>query len=169
MPAQKEKRTTKASAKKGGASIALAVVPEKKKIGRPKGSGDTYDPEKAEIILRLIADGMSPDLAAKSEGFRSHWTLHSWRAHHPDFDKGYARAREQSADARVQEIISISDDIKTATDPVTVQAARVRIDTLKWIASKMQPRTYGDRLNLDGELNVNVTLAGALDALKAGG
>ena len=75
----------------------------------------------------------------------------------------YARACEDRADALFEEIINISDD--NAGDSYTdeegneranhanVQRSRLRVDSRKWILSKMMPKKYGDKLDLttDGE------------------
>lgn len=48
----------------------------------------------------------------------------------------------QSADAYADEILVTIDN--PAADP---QHARVRVDALKWLAAKRNPRTYSDRVD----------------------
>ena len=59
----------------------------------------------------------------------------------------YTRARKVRAELYADDIIRIAD---TTTDPAQ---ARLQIDARKWIASKLHPRTYGDKLDVtsDGE------------------
>lgn len=87
-----------------------------------------------------------------------------------DADKGrsgmYARAREDRADKIADEIVAISDeiDVKAATDEhgevrLSLDAAavarnRLRVDARKWVASKLKPRVYGDKLDVTQELTV---------------
>jgi hypothetical protein len=59
----------------------------------------------------------------------------------------YARAREERADLLAKEILEIAD--APCADQVAVQHARNRIDTRKWLASKLAPRKYGDRVEHD--------------------
>ena len=59
----------------------------------------------------------------------------------------YARAREERADLLAKEILEIAD--APCKDTVEVQHARNRIDTRKWLASKLAPRKYGDRAEHD--------------------
>lgn len=66
----------------------------------------------------------------------------------PSYAEMYDRAREARADTLVDEAITIVD---TEPDP---NKARVRSDIRRWLASKLQPRTYGDKL----DLNVNATV-----------
>ncbi len=56
----------------------------------------------------------------------------------------YARAREEQADFYADEIVTIAD-----TEP-DAAIARVRIDARKWVASKLRPKRYGDKLALGG-------------------
>jgi terminase small subunit-like protein len=57
------------------------------------------------------------------------------------------RAREERADLLAKEILEIADAPRA--DQVAVQHARNRIDTRKWLASKLAPRKYGDRVEHD--------------------
>ena len=61
---------------------------------------------------------------------------HSWR-----------RAREERSDVLAREILEIAD--APCADQVAVQRARNRIDTRKWLAAKLAPRKYGDRVEHD--------------------
>jgi len=69
-----------------------------------------------------------------------------------DLQNQYARAREQQADHYFEQVVEIAD---TEEDP---QRARVMIDARKWVAGKMRPKIYGDRVdhNVGGGINVNV-------------
>ena len=57
----------------------------------------------------------------------------------------YARAREEQADHYADEIITIADD--ESLDP---NSRRIKIDARKWVASKLKPKKYGDKLALGG-------------------
>jgi hypothetical protein len=84
-------------------------------------------------------------------------TIRAWLLDDADFSARYARAREAQAEHYADEIVSIAD-----TEPDAARA-RNRIDARKWKASKMAPKVYGDRLQLDGELSISLTNA-QLDA-----
>jgi hypothetical protein len=64
-----------------------------------------------------------------------------------------ARAREERADLLAKEILEIAD--APCKDAVEVQHARNRIDTRKWLASKLAPRKYGDRVEHDHKGGLN--------------
>jgi hypothetical protein len=58
--------------------------------------------------------------------------------------KMYARAREDRADLMADEILLISDAKDT-----DVNRDRLRVDTRKWLLSKLQPKKYGDKLDIE--------------------
>lgn len=75
----------------------------------------------------------------------------------------YARAREDRSDVLADQIIAISDDSKSDTyidgegkervDTEVVGRAKLRVDARKWVASKLKPRVYGEKLTLDGKVD----------------
>jgi hypothetical protein len=65
----------------------------------------------------------------------------------------YARARDAQSDVIADEILMIADTEKDT------HKARVRIDARKWLAGKMKPKVYGDKVNLDHSGDLNVTVA----------
>jgi hypothetical protein len=104
-------------------------------------------------------------------GNRTVWT---WLDSNPKFQQDYARAKETQSDYLVDEMLDIADDIARdeieicdAGGNVTrkmnneyVQRSRLRLDTRKWIASKLKPKKYGEKLELgtgDGAINIHVT------------
>lgn len=56
----------------------------------------------------------------------------------------YARARSNQAHAIAEEAVRISDE--KAASPEAVQRNRLRVDTRKWMASKIAPKLYSERL-----------------------
>ena len=76
-------------------------------------------------------------------GMPGRQTVYQWFNLHPDFKDMYARAREERADLLADEVITIAD---TEEDP---NKARVRIDARKWWAAKVNPKSYGDKADLN--------------------
>ena len=64
------------------------------------------------------------------------------------FAEMYTQAREVSADTLADDVVSIADEVKDAghMDSARVNAARLRVDARKWVASKLKPKVYADRL-----------------------
>ena len=80
---------------------------------------------------------------------------------HEEFSQQYASAREVQAEVWADEIVAIADDEsgdfftdekgKVVLDHQNVQRSRLRVDARKWIASKLLPKRYGDKLQHTGE------------------
>ena len=83
-----------------------------------------------------------------------------------DFSDMYARAREERADLLFERIAAIAEDATgdyvkkedgtLVVDHENIQRSRLRVDTMKWMASKLAPRKYGDRVEHDVKSNVSM-------------
>jgi transposase-like protein len=71
----------------------------------------------------------------------------------------YTRAREQQADYLADEIIEISDhseeDHTAFTGANVVNRDRLRVEARKWVASKLKPKKYGDKVEVDNNITVS--------------
>lgn len=74
-----------------------------------------------------------------------------------DTQKRYARAKEAMAHQSAQQIAVIARDVLKGR--YAPDAARVALDGLKWSASKLLPRFYGDKVELGGTLNISLVQA----------
>lgn len=126
----------------------------KKKMGRPSD----YTPEIASILCKHLSMGKSLRTVCAMKGMPSAATVFSWMRLHEDFLKQYARAKEESADAMYEDIQDISDDgiqtIKSGAEKKSgalAQMVRLKVDTRKWMMSKMKPKKYGDKLDLTSD------------------
>lgn len=83
------------------------------------------------------------------------------------------RAKEEAADAFIEEMQDISDSsaeiVGDGHDAARINAARLRVDTRKWIASKLKPKKYGEQVNVKSEaqITIQITHAQALLANQA--
>ena len=77
----------------------------------------------------------------------------------------YAGAREDRADTFAEEIVTIADEAEVTVkvdgesqtlvlDSVAVARNKLRVDARKWIAAKLKPRTYGEKLEMTGSLDL---------------
>lgn len=86
-----------------------------------------------------------------------------------DFRRQYARAREAQADTIFDEIIDIADNATNdwmerngqddegyQLNGEHVQRSRLRLDARKWMAGKLAPKKYGDKIQTEhsGSLTV---------------
>ena len=168
-PAPK-KAPTKASTKPAAAKKAAGAAvraPKKIAAGANKekaklfGRPSIYNPELAAQICEHIAQGKSLRTIAEMEGMPHQATIMAWLdGSHPDFSEQYARAREAQADKLAEETLLIADEssqdtyvdadgnVKTNTE--AIQRSKLRVDTRKWLASKMAPKKYGDKVAIGG-------------------
>ena len=111
--------------------------------GRPT----LYSDGLAEQICELIATGSNLTKIARMDDMPCEWTLRRWAFDHPQFSQMYARAREYRAGFRSDKIDEYVDD--AVAGRLDAQVARVAIDAQKWLASKEQPRVFGDKLTTE--------------------
>jgi lambda repressor-like predicted transcriptional regulator len=132
----------------------------------------TYSPEqieahKATILERIAAKGESLRKICRVDGMPAASTVFLWLAEDEAFSEQYARAREVQADAMFDEILEIADQFDNVQDKLDVEhinRAKLRIDTRKWAVSKMAPKKYGEKVDLNhsGKLDGDITHHGAV-------
>lgn len=80
------------------------------------------------------------------EGMPERITVFRWLRERESFCDQYARAKRESADAMADDIQAIADD-----ERLDHNSRRVRVDARKWLASKLKPKVYGDKIELGGD------------------
>ncbi len=127
------------------------------KNGGPQRPGrpSTYTSSMAEEICERIAEGEPLTRICKDQQMPAYRTVLGWRVANKEFQHMYARAREDAADTLADQIRELAERVeKGKLEP---NAGRVAIDALKWIASKLKPRQYGDRSRMDLTASLDVT------------
>jgi hypothetical protein len=115
-----------------------------KPTGRPNGRPPlAYDPEIGSEICDAISNGAALYKVCKVPGYPSLETAYNWLRESPDFAEKYALARELQQDRAADEIVEVA---RSEPDP---QRARVLVDAIKWRASKLAPKKYGDRVDMN--------------------
>lgn len=124
-----------------------------------------YSQQIADAICELIIDGKSIRAICSAEGMPSKSTVFKWLSINKDFADQYARAKEAQAEQFAEELMEIADDISNDVtgelefpNGVAVQRAKLRVDTRKWIASKLLPKKYGDKLDMNHTGTIGVQL-----------
>jgi len=140
----------------------------KNKGGRPT----KYSLQIALEICERIADGESLKSICSDERMPKKTAVYEWLLRYKEFSEIYARAREDQADTLADEIHAISDEKperivddkgKTRYDSAFVQWQKNRVDARKWVAAKLKPKKYSDRIahvgdNQADSINVNVNI-----------
>lgn len=128
-------------------------------VGRPSD----YSVGLGDAICLLISEGQSLRAVCDQEGMPDKSTVFRWLAKHEEFRDKYARAREAQADEFAEEILDIADDgtndyterknrdgsTVEVVDQEHINRSRLRVDTRKWLMSKMAPKKYGDRVTTE--------------------
>lgn len=109
-------------------------------------------------VCTLIASGQSIERACKLAGV-SKYQYTKWLADLPAFEQSVRRARAILVDAQVDTMADV------ARNEPDVQRARLIIDDIKWRASKLIPRVYGDKLDITLEHRIDI--GDALAAARA--
>jgi hypothetical protein len=64
----------------------------------------------------------------------------------PACDRQYDRAKKMAVDDWVDQMREIARSVEGSDSNAAVQAARLQIDTAKWVAAKLLPARFGDRI-----------------------
>lgn len=127
------------------------------KEGRPT----IYTQELSDRICSDIAQGMSLRTLCRPDDMPCTATIFNWFRSHPEFLEQYTRAKEEQAEALVEEILDIADDgsndwmekfnsdgnsVGWVLNGEHVNRSRLRIDSRKWLASKLKPKRYADKM-----------------------
>lgn len=115
---------------------------EQSKGGRPS----EYTDDIFNFICSKLADGMSLKRVCEAEYMPDKATFYRWINNNKDLCDKYARAKDDSSDALADDIQNIADDVLVGK--YEANSARVAIDAKKWIASKLKPKKYGDKLDM---------------------
>jgi len=113
-----------------------------------------YNEKIVDDICGLLAEGNSLVSICERSEMPGYSTVMVWVNKYPEFREKYARAREVQSDYMADSVVVIADK----STPDTVQVDRLRIDSRKWYASKLNPKKYGDKQQLDVDMSGNQRL-----------
>ena len=151
-----------------------AMQSNKDSVSVNKGGRPTlYSLEIALEICDRIADGESLVKICSDAKMPKKTAVYEWLLRHKEFADIYARAREDQADTLADEIHAIADELPqqvvdekgnaTRYDSAYVQWQKNRVDARKWVAAKLKPKKYSDRIAHVGDneadsININVNI-----------
>ena len=133
----------------------------------PGGRPTSYTKELADLICERLAGGESMRSIARDEDLPAVSTIFKWIREDEEFSVQYDRAKIESADALVEDMLDIADNqveqplivdgipfqidgkVVMIKDAVSVSHAKLRVDTRKWAASKLKPKKYGEKLQTE--------------------
>lgn len=133
-----------------------------------------FNQELADSICERLADGESLRSICRCDGMPSRTEVFRWLADAANaaFRDQYARAKEFGIEALADDIQEISDDARNdwmeahagedigwKTNGENVQRSKLRVDSRKWLLSKLAPKKYGDKLDVELNAKVSATVA----------
>lgn len=146
--------------------------------GRPS----SYSEELAASILERLADGESLRSICDDDDMPDKSTVFRWLTANDTFRDQYALAREAQADALFDDVLAIADDGRNdwmkrkfgederwVENGEALRRSQIRIDARKWMAGKLKPKKYGEKLDLNHGVQDSFTdLMMALDGQTRG-
>lgn len=142
-----------------------------KKTPKKNGRPSKYTDKLADKICQMIAQGQSVRSICAKKDMISMQTFFRWLRENDKFREQYARACEERSYVHAEDIIEIADNATNdymeklegdgyIFNSENVQRSRLRIDTRKWLMSKLNPKVYGDKLDMTTNGNdIGVTLS----------
>lgn len=133
--------------------------------GRPK----KYTLALAQEICNTIASTSKGTKRLCSE--HGHWpcqdTLFTWLKIYPEFSEQYAQAKICQIELLINEILEISDDASQdqyvneegvlVSNPQAINRARLKVDTRKWLACKLVPKVYGNKIDIESDSKLSMS------------
>jgi hypothetical protein len=132
-------------------------------------------PENADLICERLGEGYTLRQIARELDCTA-GAISIWASEDEGFAKRYARAMELRADRMAEEIQEIADDGSNdwmeregleVANGEHIQRSKLRVDTRKWLLSKMMPKKYGDRLTMAGDPDAPLQHAHTIEDKRA--
>lgn len=138
----------------------------------PAGRPTDYCQEIADAICERLAEGESLRTICNGDDMPNKATVFRWLAKHDEFATIYARAREEQAEVLADELVNIADDgtndwmekhgeqaetIGWRENGEAMRRSALRISTRQWIAERMLPKKYGNKLGIDQKTTVEAS------------
>lgn len=139
-----------------------------------------YDEAIFNELMERLAGGETLKAICSEDKYPDASTIRRWVvADLHGVSARYTRAREEQVHAMIDETIAISDDTSRDTiqkygkdgeaydapDNEWINRSRLRVDTRKWLASKIVPKIYGDRLDLKNTIEAGDSLTLLLEKI----
>ena len=151
-------KTAKAKGKKVTATNVTSNAPAR--TIKPR---ITFSEELISTIFSRVSSGESINKICSTPDMPNRKSFFEWVQNNEDVQRRYQLAIIARTDFYAEEIIEIADDGSKdtyldgdgneRTDNEVVARAKLRIDARKWFVSKMNPKKYGDKLELSGDAN----------------
>ena len=129
----------------------------KKRVRNPNPKANGRPTVYTEELAKEICDA----IASSNEGLQAlceqhpHWPTRAciflWMRRYPGFFDLYTRAKEQQAEVQVDYMLAIANephhyiDPETGAERIDSSMLRIKMDAIKWQASKLAQKRFGDK------------------------
>ena len=123
-----------------------------------------YTEEVAKAIcdrLSTSTDGLKT--ICKDDGMPDARTVTRWLIAKPEFFEMYNNAKMRQMDLLAEECLEIAK----GADVGDWQVAKLHIETVKWLTSKLAPKRYGDKITHSGDAESPIVISPSSEALVA--
>jgi hypothetical protein len=125
---------------------------EKKSRGRPT----LYSKQICDEVCNRLAHGETLRSILADDHLPDRSQIYRWLDEYEEFRDQYAQARVKQADYYAEMIV---DEAFSSNDAAI---GRLRMDALKWASSKLAPKKYGDKVEVEQTGNNSVSLSFSL-------
>lgn len=128
-----------------------------------KGRPSIFTEELASRICERLAAGESLRSVCRDDDMPAPSTVIGWTNSNEAFSEQYAKARQHGYQFMADELLEIADDGSNdwmerhddenagwQANGEHIQRSRLRVDTRKWMLSKVLPKVYGDKVQHTG-------------------
>lgn len=123
-------------------------------------SDTSYSIELAEQICDAVATtpmGITA-LCAINKDWPTARIIFRWLVKHPEFTDMYSRARKAQIEVLIDQVMQLVTDTskdwvrkqgEICADHDHISRVRLQIDSIKWLATKLLPKVYGDKIQTE--------------------
>ena len=141
-------------------------------MAEKRGRPSKYTPEIADEICDRLANGESLRSMCLDEHLPDRRTITNWLLNKEEFFRQYTQAKDVQLDLMAEEVMEIADDgsndwmertnkdgesLGWIVNGEALGRSRLRFDARRWYLSKLAPKRYGDKLNVEHTGDVVVT------------
>lgn len=122
---------------------------------RQQSKSNYFSEEIAIQICEAIASSTDTleVICQQNPHFPTPRAIHLHKHKDADFRSMYMSAKSAQSDILVEQLRTIYNDPALKNGLENVAVARLQIDTIKWLASRLLPRLYGNKLDLAESVN----------------
>lgn len=166
MKEKKPKKKKEAALKGACEDTPLLNKSNLNKPKHPGGRPTKYSKELADRICEQISTSIFglETICSNNPDFPNPSNIFVWLIKYPEFQEKYDKAREHQCNVMADKILQVAwDDARDTIESERgetcnsewISRSRLKVDSLKWLLTKLQPRKYGEKVQNDTTVTLN--------------